>query len=100
MTTQVEGTNGEQEMTFTDAGLARIMTPEFLLTLQQLPQDQEAILFLALAACSDEDGTLMLSSEDEPFYFIRSHRKRLADLMVEATDSVIAIQNALFALES
>jgi hypothetical protein len=87
-------------MNFTTVGLARIKTPEFLLTLQQLPQSHEAIVLLAIAACSDEDGTLIVSSEDEPFHFIRSHRGQLADLMMEAQDSVIAIQNALCTPES
>ncbi len=95
----VDGTNGEQEMHFTDAGLARIKTPEFLLTLQQLPQNLEAIMFLAIAACSDEDGTL-IHSEYELFHFIRSHRDQLTGLMMEAQDSIIAIQNSLFTPES
>jgi len=86
-------------MHFTDAGLARIKTLEFLLTLQQLPQNLEAIMFLAIAACSDERGTL-IHSEYELFDFIRSHREQLAGLMMVAQDSVIAMQNALFTPES
>jgi hypothetical protein len=85
---------------FTDAGLARIKTQEFLLTLQQLPPDHTAIVFLAMAACSDEDGTLMVASEDEPFNFVRSHREKLADLMIEAQDSIIALQNAMYSQNS
>jgi hypothetical protein len=87
-------------MNFTSTGLARIKTPEFLLRLQQLPHVHEAIIFLAIAACSDEEGTLVVSSEDEPFHFIRSHREQLADLMMEAQSTIIATQTALSMPES
>jgi hypothetical protein len=92
--------DGEQEMNFTDAGLARIKTPEFLLTLQQLPQNEEAIIFLAISACSNTDGTLIVSSEEEAFHFIRAHREQLANLMMEAQDAVIAMQNGMYSQNS
>ena len=59
-------------MNFTASGLALVKTPEFLLRLQLLPQNHEAFFFLAIAACSEEDGTLVLWSEDEPVDFIET----------------------------
>ena len=87
-------------MNFTAAGRERIKTREFLLMIQQLNDSHEALIFLSIAACSDENGTLVVSSEDEPFYFVRSHREQLADLMMDVQAEVIAMQNASCNIES
>jgi hypothetical protein len=84
-------------MHITAAGLARIKTLEFLLMMQQLPQDYAAIAFLAVGVCSDEDGTLTISAADELGDFIRSHRDQLIDLMMEVQDDVLALPNSMWA---
>jgi hypothetical protein len=79
-------------MNFTAAGFARVRTPEFLQTLQQLPDAQTAILYLAIAACADQDGNLMFS-DNEQLDFTNSHWKQLVDLLMEAKTAIIAMQN-------
>jgi hypothetical protein len=80
-------------MNFTTAGLVRVRTRGFLQDLQQLPQNYVAIVFLAIAACSDDDGELVFLSDDEVLDFIHTHRQQLADMMMDAQAAIIALQN-------
>ena len=87
-------------MTFTAFGLARIKTPEFLQALQQLPQGDEAFLFLVMTACADEHGEVVLSSYDDFFDFVDTHHKQLVDMMMQAQSAIIAMQRWMFTQSS
>jgi hypothetical protein len=78
-------------MNFTIVGLARIKSREFLQTLQTLPQNHVAIVFLAATACSHENGFILSERILRPF--IRAHKKQLVDLMIEAQAAIIAMQH-------
>jgi hypothetical protein len=81
----------------TIAGLARIKTREFLLMMQQLPQHSwDAILFLAMALCTDENGVFPIPEKDELRDFLGSHQEQLLELMSEVEDDVLALPNSMW----
>ena len=80
-------------MNFTAVGLARIKTLEFLQTLQQLPEYHAALVLVAIAACSDEQGHLVCSHEDDVHDFIIAHREQFVGLMMEAQRAIIVMHN-------
>ena len=82
-------------MNFTTVGLARIKTPEFLQILQQLPDYHTALVLVSIAACSDEQGHLVFSHEDDVHDFIIAHREQFVGIMMEAQSVIVAMHNAL-----